>query len=90
MRGHGLPRKHNWWLVGISSFTTVLFSIQALFAYQALTIRQDSYYLVSLIVFAGLTIFSLVAVIQGWRNALPGQRRAGDTPETEETPQHDA
>jgi hypothetical protein len=84
--GNGLPRKHNWWLVGISSFTTILFSVQALFAYQALTIRRDNYYLVSLIVFAGLTIFSLFAVIQGWRNALPGQRQAEDEAAAEEPP----
>lgn len=84
--GNGLPRRHNWWLVGISCFTTVLFSIQALFAYQALTIRQDNYYLISLIVFACLTIFSLYAAIQGWRNALPGQRQREDEPTAEEPP----
>lgn len=84
--GNELPRRHNWWLVGISSFTTVLFAIQALFAYQALTIRRDSYYLVSLLVFASLTIFSLYAAIQGWRNALPGQRRMEEEPPTQEPP----
>lgn len=85
-----LPRRHNWWLVGISSFTTILFAVQAFIAYQALAIRQDNYYLISIIVFAGLTIFSLFAVIQGWRNALPGQRRLNDIPEAEETPRHDS
>ncbi len=74
--GNQLPTKHNWWLVGISAFTTILFGIQALIAYQALMIRQDTYYLISMIVFGALTIFSIVAVIQGWRNALPGMRRA--------------
>jgi hypothetical protein len=87
---NGLPRKHNWWLVGISTFTAVLFAVQAVIAYQALTIRQDGYYLVSLVVFAGLTIFSIFAVIQGWRNALPGQRRTAETAETEEPTQHEA
>ncbi len=82
---NGLPRKHNWWLTGIGCFTTVLFAVQALFAYQAFTIRQDNYYLVSLLVFGGLTLFSIVAVIQGWRNVLPGQRRA-DAEGTEEEP----
>ncbi len=83
--GNGLPRKHNWWLTGITAFTTVLFGIQAIIAYQALSMRHDNYYLVSLIVFSGLTLFSIVAAVQGWRNALPGQQQA-QAEETEEEP----
>ena len=72
-----MPRTHNWWLTGIGCFTTILFGVQALIAYRALEFRQDNYYLVSMIVFGALTLFSIFAVIQGWRNVLPGQRAQG-------------
>ncbi len=83
--GNGLPRKHNWWLTGITAFTTVLFGIQAILAYQGLSLRHDNYYLVSLIIFGGLTLFSIVAAVQGWRNALPGQKQT-PVEEAEEEP----
>ena len=79
-----MPRKHNWWLTGIGVFTATLFGVQALIAYRALTFRQDNYYLVSTIVYGALTLFSIFAVIQGWRNVLPGQRADGaEQPEDE-------
>jgi hypothetical protein len=81
-----MPRKHNWWLTGIGCFTAVLFAVQALIAYQALEFRQDNYYLVSMIVFGALTFFSLFAVVQGWRNSLPGQRAQGPEPADDEPP----
>jgi hypothetical protein len=81
-----MPRKHNWWLTGIGCFTAILFGVQALIAYHALEFRQDNYYLVSMIVFGALTLFSLFGVIQGWRNVLPGQRTQGPAPAEDEPP----
>lgn len=70
-----LPTRHNWWLVGISCFTTVLFGIQTIIAYKSYVFRGDVYYIISLVVYGALTLFSIFAAVQGWRNALPGQRR---------------
>lgn len=81
-----MPRKHNWWLTGIGLFTAILFGTQAFIAYRALTFRGDNYYLVSLIVFGALTLFSLFGVVQGWRNVLPGQGRAEPAGAEEEPP----
>lgn len=81
-----MPRKHNWWLTGIGMFTTILFGVQAFIAFQARTFRGDNYYLISTIVYGALTVFSIFAVIQGWRNVLPGQQPPAAEPTEEEPP----
>ncbi len=85
-----MPRKHNWWLMGISVFTALLFGVQALIAYRAFVFRQDNYYLVSLFIFGALALFSVFTVIQGWRNMLPGQNREERPQPESETPTGEA
>ena len=70
-----MPRRSNWWLTGIGVFTALLFGTLSFFSYKTYTFRADNYYLISTLVYGGVAAFSIVAVIAGWRNALPGQRR---------------
>lgn len=71
-------RNRNLWLTGIGGFTAVLFGFLAFFNYRTYLFRQDNYYLAGVVVFGAMAAFSVYAVIGGWRNALPGQRRAED------------
>lgn len=75
------PKKNNLWLTGIGGFTALLFGFLAYFNYRVWLFRQESYYVVGMIVFGGIAAFSLYAVIAGWRRKLPGQQPAGDPDE---------
>lgn len=70
--------RNNLWLTGIGGFTAVFFGFLAFVNYTAYGYRQDVYYLAGTIVFGTIAALSLYAVINGWRNSLPGQRRPAD------------
>jgi hypothetical protein len=70
-----MTRKRNWWLTGIFGFAGVIFGLQAFFSYRAYDIRGDGYYLVSVVVYGGVALVSVAAVIGGWANLLPGMRQ---------------
>jgi hypothetical protein len=54
--------------------------VLAYVSYRAYTVRGEGYYMASVLVYGGVALFSVVAVVNGWRNRLPGQRRAQETP----------
>lgn len=68
--------KRNWWLTGIFGFAGTIFGLLAFISYRAYVVRDDNYYLISALVYGGVALTSLVAVVAGWTNRLPGQRRA--------------
>ena len=77
-----MTQKINWWLSGVGFFTALIFGVLAYVSYQAYVLRDEGYYLASVFVYGGVALFSVVAVINGWRNRLPGQRRPQETPVT--------
>lgn len=78
-------RNRNLWLTGIGGFTALLFGTLSFINYRTYTFRQDNYYLAGMVVFGAIAAVSVYAVINGWRNALPGQRPAqDDAPERDE------
>ena len=56
-------------------FIGTIFGLLAFISYRAFMFRGEGYYLVSVVVYGGVALFSLVAVIGGWGNWLPGMRR---------------
>lgn len=77
-----MTRKRNWWLTGIFGFAGTIFGLLAFISYRAFMFRGEGYYLVSVVVYGGVALFSLVAVIGGWGNWLPGMRRQQPPAET--------
>ena len=75
-----MTQKINWWLSGVGFFTALIFGVLAYVSYRAYVLRGEGYYLASVLVYGGVALFSVVAVINGWRNRLPGQQRAQETP----------
>ncbi len=75
-----MTQKINWWLSGVGFFTALIFGVLAYVSYRAYVLRGEGYYLASVLVYGGVALFSVVAVINGWRNRLPGQRRPQETP----------
>lgn len=73
--------RNNLWLTGIGCFTTLFFGFLALFNFVAYGYRRDFYYLAGIVVFGAIAALSVYAVINGWRNALPGQSRRHDEEE---------
>lgn len=65
--------RRNLWLTGIGGFTALLFGSLAYFNYVIYTYRHERYYLAGILVFGTIALLSIYAVINGWRNALPGQ-----------------
>ena len=65
--------RHNLWLIGIGGFTALLFGSLAYFNYVIYTYRHERYYLAGMVVFGTIALLSIYAVINGWRNARPGQ-----------------
>ena len=70
-----MTRKRNWWLTGIFGFAGLIFGTLAFVSFRAYQFRGEGYYMASVIVYGGVALFSLVAVIGGWGNWLPGMRR---------------
>ena len=71
--------RNNLWLTGIGGFTALIFGFLAVFNYITYTYRGENYYLAGMLVYGTIALLSIFAVINGWRNALPGQRdEAGD------------
>lgn len=73
--------RNNLWLTGIGCFTTLFFGFLAFFNFVAYGYRRDFYYLAGIVVFGAIAALSVYAVINGWRNALPGQSRRHDDDE---------
>ena len=71
-------RNRNLWLTGIGGFTALIFGFLAFVNYQFYTFQRDLYYLAGMVVFGAIAALSVYAVINGWRNALPGQRAYED------------
>lgn len=72
------------WLTGIGAFTALLFGTLAYINYRAYVFRQENYYLAGVFVFGTIAVLSIYAVVNGWRQALSGQRRDGDDEADEE------
>lgn len=79
--------RNNLWLTGIGAFTALLFGFLAYFNWRIYAYRQENYYLAGMLVFGMIAVLSVYAVINGWRNALPGQSRGAD--ELAESPPDD-
>jgi hypothetical protein len=76
-----MSRRTNWWLTGIGTLTAIMFGSLSWFNWIGYTIRHDNYYIAGMIVFGAIAVLSIYAVINGWRNALPGQtRESADEP----------
>lgn len=70
--------RNNLWLTGIGGFTALIFGFLAFFNYVTYTYRGENYYLAGMVVYGTIALLSIYAVINGWRNALPGQRGETD------------
>jgi hypothetical protein len=70
-----MSRRSNWWLTGIGTFTAVMFGFLAYFNWRIYTFRHEVYYIAGMLVFGAIAVLSIYAVINSWRNALPGQAR---------------
>lgn len=81
-----MNRRNKGWLTGVGIFTALLFGTLAYISYRAYLVRGEGYYLASVAVYGGVALFSLGAVISGWLNRLPGQRRGQGTAEGQEPP----
>lgn len=79
-----MNRKNKGWLTGVGIFTALLFGTLAYISYRAYGMRGEGYYLASVAVYGGVALFSLFAVVSGWFNRLPGQRRQETTAEAPE------
>lgn len=75
-----MARKNKGWLTGVGIFTALLFGTLAYISYRAYVVRGEGYYLASVAVYGGVALFSVVAVVSGWLNRLPGQRRQQEMP----------
>ena len=80
--------RNTLWLTGVGTFTAVLFGFLGYFNYLAYRSRGESYYLVGVLVFGGIAVLSIYAVVNGWLRGTPGSRRydADDAAETEHLP----
>jgi hypothetical protein len=79
--------RNNLWLTGVGGFTALIFGFLAVFNYITYTYRGEGYYLAGMLVYGTIALLSIYAVINGWRNALPGQRReAGDETNDDDEP----
>ena len=63
------------WLTGVGTFTAVLFGFLGYFNYLAYRSRGENYYLVGVLVFGGIALLSVYAIINGWLRGTPGSRR---------------
>ena len=83
--------RNTLWLTGVGTFTAVLFGFLGYFNYLAYRSRGENYYLVGVLVFGGIAVLSIYAVINGWLRGTPGSRRydADDAAEGEPAPDED-
>lgn len=77
--------RNNLWLTGIGTFTALLFGFLAFFNYLMYDYRRETYYLVGMVVFGAIALFSIVAVINSWRRKLPGPAFTDEHEQASET-----